>query len=211
MGRRDFFEQEKRKKMVTTFALAIGLAIVACVTIFVMYSQKLNEEAENNLFALTEDEQNVVPNDELQETSYSKDKTVPSNNSVVNEVKAENKSVIQNIVKSPENKEPVPAVVKEPENTVEEQKVDIPKKAEPEIQEQIIEEEPNFQAPVAGDIIKDFAMDTLVYSETLDEWCTHSGIDIRADKASVVMASEKGKVESIKNETVRQNELGPSE
>ena len=48
--------------------------------------------------------------------------------------------------------------------------------------------------------MKDFAMDTLVYSETLDEWCTHSGIDIKADKASVVMASEKGKVESIKND-----------
>lgn len=203
MGRRDFFEQEKRKKMVTTFVAAIGLAIVACVTIFVMYSQKLNEEAQNNLFALT-DEEDIVPNDDLEETSYSGDKTIPSNKSIVNEVievELENKNITQNVVKYPESKEPVTSVVKEPEKTEDEKKTsEAPEKNYQEVQEHIIEEEPNFQAPVAGDIIKDFAMDTLVYSETLDEWCTHSGIDIRAEKASVVAASEKGKVESIKND-----------
>lgn len=201
MGRRDFFEQEKRKKMVTSFAIAIGLAIVACVTIFVMYSQKLNEEADANLLALTEEEDAVLSNDDLQETSYSQDKTVPSNNSVVNEtieVELETKSVVENTVKSPESKEPVTSVVKEQENVVQEQKTE--ESPVEEVQEETIEEEPKFQAPVAGDIIKDFAMDTLVYSETLDEWCTHSGIDIKADKASVVVASEKGKVESIKND-----------
>ena len=63
MGRRDFFEQERRKKMVTTFAVAIALSIVACVTIFVMYSKKLNDEAEANLFALTEESENIVSNE----------------------------------------------------------------------------------------------------------------------------------------------------
>lgn len=72
MSRRDFFEQEKLKKMVTTFVVAIGLSIVACVTIFVMYSKKLNDDAEANLFALTEQEENIVSNDELEETSYTR-------------------------------------------------------------------------------------------------------------------------------------------
>jgi len=192
MGRRDFFEQEKRKKMVTTFFVAIALSIVACVTIFVMYSQKLNEEAEANLFALSDE--NIVPNEEIEETSYSEDKGVQNvnyeNNTIAVELEQTNTVNIENEVKTPESKEPVPAVVEEPE------------------QEEVVEEEqqpaegeePKFQAPIAGDITKDFAMETLVFSETLDEWCTHAGIDIKAEKASVVVSAEKGKIESIKND-----------
>lgn len=194
MGRRDFFEQEKRKKMVTTFAVVVVLSIVACVTIFVMYSQKLNNEAEAELFALTE-EKDIVSNDELQEASYSQDKGV-GNVSFENNISVELNSTntIENTILTPEDKEPVPAVVEETKNIVEES---TPK--EPEVKTPS-QENPEFQAPIAGDIMKDFAMETLVYSQTLDEWCTHSGIDIKAEKASVVMASEKGKIESIKND-----------
>lgn len=199
MGRRDFFEQEKKRKMVTTFIVVVGLSIVACVTIFVMYSKKLNDEAEANLFALTEQEENIVSNEELEEASYSQDKSMQNvnfeNNSV--EVQLEQpQNTVENTTKLPESKEPVPAVVKEEENVVEESKV----QEVLEEQKQEKEEELSFQAPIAGDITKDYAMDTLVYSETLGEWCTHSGIDIKADKASVVVASEKGTVESIKND-----------
>ena len=58
----------------------------------------------------------------------------------------------------------------------------------------------SFTMPVEGEILKDFAEDTLVYSKTLEEWTTHLGIDIKAEKTSVVRASEKGKIESIKND-----------
>lgn len=200
MGRRDFFEQEKKRKMITTFAIAVGLSIVACVTVFVMYSKKLNDEAEANLFALTEAEENIVSNEDLEETSYSQDKGAQNinyeNNTVAVELDSSN--TVENTVKTPESKEPVSSVVKEEENVVEEPKAEETPKATEEKPETT--EELSFQAPVAGDITKDFAMETLVYSETLDEWCTHSGIDIKADKASVVVASEKGKVESIKND-----------
>ena len=57
-----------------------------------------------------------------------------------------------------------------------------------------------FQAPVVGEIIKDFAIENLIYSTTLEEWTTHSGIDIKAEKTSVVAAAESGTVESIKND-----------
>lgn len=195
MGRRDFFEQERRKKMVTTFVVAIALSIVACVTIFVMYSQKLNDEAEANLFALTEESEDIVSNEEIKETSYTQDKGVQNVNYENNVTVELETNTVQNEILSPESKEPVPATVdKKVENVVEE-------KAENTVEEtEETEEEPKFQAPIAGDIIKDFAMETLVYSETLDEWCTHSGIDIKAEKASVVVASESGKVESIKND-----------
>ena len=58
----------------------------------------------------------------------------------------------------------------------------------------------SFMAPVAGEISKDFASDTLIYSNTLEEWTTHLGIDIKAERTSVVVASEAGKVESIKSD-----------
>ena len=58
----------------------------------------------------------------------------------------------------------------------------------------------SFIAPVSGEIIKDFSNDNLVYSKTLDEWTMHYGIDIRADKMSIVLASETGIVDSIKND-----------
>ena len=60
--------------------------------------------------------------------------------------------------------------------------------------------EPVFIAPVEGELMKEFANDKLVYSETLKEWVTHTGVDIKADKTTVVKASEDGKVTAIKND-----------
>ena len=61
-------------------------------------------------------------------------------------------------------------------------------------------EEIKFVEPIKGEIIRDFAPDSLVYSETLKEWITHNGVDIKADKASEVVAAYDGKVSAIKND-----------
>ena len=58
----------------------------------------------------------------------------------------------------------------------------------------------HFIAPLQGEIAKDFSDSSLVYSETLEEWTVHLGIDIKAEKGSAVSASEQGTVESIKND-----------
>ena len=57
-----------------------------------------------------------------------------------------------------------------------------------------------FEKPVDGDIIRDFAVESLIYSETLQEWTTHTGIDIKAEKTTVVKAAETGTVKTIKND-----------
>ena len=57
-----------------------------------------------------------------------------------------------------------------------------------------------FIYPVSGEIIKEFAKDNLIYSETLEEWITHNGIDIKAERATVVKAVADGTVKSIKND-----------
>lgn len=58
----------------------------------------------------------------------------------------------------------------------------------------------SFEKPVDGEIVKEYAKDNLIYSNTLQEWTTHLGIDIKADKTTVVKSAEAGKVKFIKND-----------
>ena len=62
------------------------------------------------------------------------------------------------------------------------------------------EKEISFVMPVEGEIIKGFAKDSLVYSETLQEWVTHQAIDIKAESRDVVKAVANGTVTAIKND-----------
>ena len=57
-----------------------------------------------------------------------------------------------------------------------------------------------FIFPVEGEVIKEFAKDNLIYSETLEEWITHLGIDIKADRTTIVKSVAGGTVKSIKND-----------
>ena len=61
-------------------------------------------------------------------------------------------------------------------------------------------QELNFAKPVEGEIVKEFAKDNLLYSATLQEWTVHTGVDISAEKTTVVKAAEAGTVKSIKND-----------
>ena len=56
------------------------------------------------------------------------------------------------------------------------------------------------QKPVEGNIMREFAKDNLVFSETLKEWITHNGIDIQAEKTTVVQAAADGVIKTIKND-----------
>lgn len=69
-------------------------------------------------------------------------------------------------------------------------------------QEQTPNEEPpkQFIMPINGEIYKEYSMDSLVYSDTLQEWVTHRGIDIQANLEEDVKASADGTVKSIKND-----------
>lgn len=57
-----------------------------------------------------------------------------------------------------------------------------------------------FTKPTEGEIIAEFAQENLIYSDTLKEWITHTGIDIKADKTSVIKAAADGIVTSILND-----------
>ena len=70
--------------------------------------------------------------------------------------------------------------------------------------EQKPQEEPKkevtFSMPVEGEIVRGFAKDSLVYSETLQEWIVHQAIDIKANSRDVVKSAADGTVTAIKND-----------
>ena len=202
MKRKDFYEQEKLKKTIYMFSITLVLSIVMFLTIFVMYNKKLKSESIKNLESLGKIEE-IVSNEELEETSISSDVTVKDkeNQNVILNNKTENTKKV--------NKEPVESTVKNTTNNIKvnTSNENVNEQMKNSIVENTLEEVSNieekeliFMAPVSGEIIKDFANENLIYSKTLEEWTTHTGIDIKADKTSIVTASEEGNIESIKND-----------
>lgn len=55
----------------------------------------------------------------------------------------------------------------------------------------------SIEMPVNGDIIKDYAKSSLVYSKTLEQWTTHEGIDIASDRGTPVKAGLDGVIGDI--------------
>lgn len=185
-----FFEDKELKKMVYIFISIVIISAVVFGFIFLWYNNKLTQESELSILNMSysDDSNNNVSSNTTTEVSYSEDKSI--NNTVANNVVNTIKNTALN--NTTQNK------VKE--NTINDtstalQEADF-EGQEVDVEEYVLE----FEAPIAGDISKDFAEDTLVYSKTLDEWTTHLGIDIKAEKTSVVKSSERGTVESIKND-----------
>ena len=56
---------------------------------------------------------------------------------------------------------------------------------------------PEFVLPVNGTIFAAFSGDELVYNKTMDDWRTHNGIDIRANRDNAVKAATDGTVTAV--------------
>lgn len=180
MSRRDYFkEDDKLKKISIIFGITLVLTIIVFTLIFNLYNKKLEQNARQSILDLSNINA-IVPNSNTTSVASS------TSDKGINQVK--NESATNKVVsKKVENK-----VV---ENTTTDSNI---VESTTEIKE---EKEPLvFIAPVNGEIIKDFANETLVYSKTLEEWTVHNGIDIKADKTTVVLSSAAGVIESIKND-----------
>lgn len=169
------------------FYIAGAILLVLSITLVILYkvyNKRLNEISDSMLSK--EQIIGLVPNltndneNEIESTGFSLSKTieeVEENQIDNNETKTKDE---EQILES----ETAPTLIQE----TEEEKA-------PEIKKEL-----SFTFPVAGEIVKEFAMEKLIYSETLEEWTTHQGIDIKADRTTMVTASEDGMVVAIKND-----------
>lgn len=189
----NFFDDRTLKKILYTFVGVLLVAIIVLVAIFIWYDNKLSSDAEQ--YSLFAEEYDIE--DSVQQASSTQDKNIVESNtneikniSNTNNTNISNQSTNVNVSTKPENKTSSNLSAEKTENTKKEETV-VPKAPKKELK---------FEAPVSGEILKDFANETLIYSKTLDEWTTHLGIDIKGDKTSIVKSAEDGTVESIKND-----------
>ena len=182
------------KKMLYITGSVLALAVIVFVITFLIYGNKLNH---NTGIAKTNRNNNTIGNlVASEETSSSMGKTVnemqESNTDGQNTEKiavntsqmTENNNTTSqgNHTNNTKPKENQGNTTTKPNKTTQPVK------------------DPEFKMPVSGEIIKEFANNKLVYSSTLDVWATHNGVDIKADKTTIVKASADGKVVSIKND-----------
>lgn len=169
----------------------IGVAILAVIVFgLLIYSKSLNDEVKEGTLT-SEQIANIINN-----TNSTKDTESASTEigKSVNEAKVEENETVNNTTNSTEAENTNANVLttdnvvsnnttSETNSTVEKPTVEL-----------------SFEKPVDGDVVRDFAVDSLIYSETLQEWTTHTGVDIKAEKTTVVKAAEAGTVKTIKND-----------
>ena len=191
---------EKYKKVLIAFGITLGLTVVTFAVIFISYTQKLKNTSDYGLVT-TNTINSVVDNENenVSQTSGSDDLSINealnktldnfnNANSVQGETLNTTSTSTENVATSEKSKTDESTESTNTETTE-------------ETSQEVEESEPvSFIAPVSGEIITDYADESLVYSDTLKEWTTHLGIDIKAEKTSVVVASCSGTVKSIKND-----------
>lgn len=180
----------------------IGIAILAVIVFgLLMYSKNLNDEVKEG--TLTSEQISSILNKTNENTESASTEIGKSVNDAETEIK-ENNVILNNAVTNSEN-----VTSNTNNNVLNTKKVtatnttsESNKKAEntEKIKTSETTVELSFERPVEGEIVRDFAIDNLIYSETLQEWTTHTGIDIKADKTTVVKAAEAGTVKTIKND-----------
>ena len=182
---------------------AVGVAVLAIIVFeLVMYSKNLNDDVRNSTMSLeemTSIAQNNAQNIEnTQSASTDMGKTVEESKNEISTKNATNNTTTNSISNTTTNNVNTNASKnKTKSNTNMTKTTTSTANANNNSQ---TNKELSFEKPVEGEIVKEYAKDNLIYSETLKEWVTHMGIDIKADKTTVVKAAEAGTVKSIKND-----------
>ena len=187
-----------------TMGMIIGGIIIIglLMTSLIVYLISVNKtKVQNNI---AKQEQQVADDSQDEEENF--EEVSIDVGKTVNEVSNEMNSTATNTLQDNQNTNKVNTQNSMENNTVTEKKnVDSEKKTntvESKESNSKKEETKNikFTSPIKGEIIREFASDSLVYSNTLDEWVTHNGVDIKADKTSVVKSAAEGTVYAIKND-----------
>ena len=176
---------------------AIGVAILAVIVFAILiYSKNLNEDVKEG--TLTSEQISSIFN-----STNSSDNTESASLEIGKTVEEAKNETIENTIT--ENTTTEKSTTNKQNNVLTTNKITkstttSTSTSANETKKEEVVVELKFAKPVEGEIVKEFAVDSLLYSNTLQEWTTHTGIDIKADKTTVVKAAEAGTVKSIKND-----------
>ena len=196
-NRRKLNEDKEANKIVMISLSVLIIAVLTFIITFVIYSNYLNNQTDIAEFKTLTDLGKTNEEINSAKVSSSIGKTVNEMQETTNEIT--NNEITEKIAINTSN------MVKESVNETKEKTNENTKNVNTKTEETKIKKEekvpdPTFKKPVEGAIMVDFAKDTFIYSNTLQEWVTHTGVDIKADKTTVVKASADGTVKSIKND-----------
>lgn len=193
---------ENKKNILYIGGSILGIGIIAFAITFVLYGNKMEEQNEDTAGKIAALMQEAATDTESASTQMGKTVEESKNELQTNAVNT-NTSNTNN--ENSTNKTNTNTTSKKSNtNTISNNStantVGNTSKKETVKTESQTTQDPTFIKPVDGEISKQYAKDNLLYSETLEEWTTHLGIDIKADKTTVVKAAADGKVKSIKND-----------
>lgn len=201
--RKNLPNKELTDKIILYAGIGVGVLAIIVFALF-MYSKNLGDEVKNGTMSLEQmanmasNSQNVEKTEsastQVGKTVEESNKELNSNVTTNNTSNATNKATANttnqtNQIKTTNNASKTNASTNT-QNTAKETKTT---NAE-------TKKELSFAKPVEGEVVREYAKENLIYSATLEEWTTHMGIDIKADKTTVVKAAEAGTVKSIKND-----------
>ncbi len=199
---------KKSRSQLDKMVLYTGIAIILlAILIFSMfaYSKKLNKNMQNSALELEKivgSQENTTENTQSASTKIGKTVDESKNETSNNTQTKQNETTKSNEAKKDSEKTNNVNITNNAENeknTVTNTNI-TENETENKTEKSTSTKELKFIKPVDGEISKEYAKENLIYSATLDEWTTHSGIDIKADKTTVVKAAEAGTVKSIKND-----------
>lgn len=200
--RRDFRKNNQNSDLnekIIKYAI-IGVSILAVIVLgLLIYSKSLNDKVKDE--TLSSEQISSILNNVNSNTQSASTEIGKSVNEAKNEIKSESKNTA-NATNTAENNTSKNVLNTNSVNTTNVTKSAQTTQTQPNKKEETEKTavELKFSNPVDGEIVRDFAVDSLIYSETLQEWTTHTGIDIKADKTTVVKSAEAGTVKSIKND-----------
>jgi len=195
-NRRPNLQGKKSVDKIILYA-GIGVAVLAMIVFALfMYSKSLSNEKNStmSLEQMANMANNNVGNTESASTEMGKSVKKIAENEIKNTTNNTNTSNQTNNTNTNNNAN----ATKNTTNTTN-NKAKVTTSAKPAKTEEP-KKEMSFERPVEGEMVREYAKDNLIYSATLEEWTTHLGMDIKADKTTVVKAAEAGTVKSIKND-----------
>ena len=190
--RKHIEEKTLTDKIIIYAGIGVGILAIIVFALF-MYSKSLSDEVKNSTMSLeqmTNIANNNTNNQNTESASTEIGKSVEEVANSINEVNTVNQTTKTNQTNTTKTNN----VTKKTQTNTAKNNTTSNTTVNTTNNEEVKQKELKFQKPVEGEIVREYAKDNLIYSETLQEWTTHLGIDIKADKTTVVNAAEAGTV-----------------